>query len=71
MMDKEEEIPLHSAKGLVRRLKNANNRLSRNTDVFSLHFESTKDLQTANNHGDPDYFQLDEFDDMTMQDQDE
>ncbi|CAF3091699.1 unnamed protein product [Rotaria socialis] len=71
MMDKEEEIPLHSAKGLVRRLKNANNRLSRNTDVFSLHFESTKDLQTANNHGDPDYFQLDEFDEMTMQDQDE
>ncbi|CAF4644078.1 unnamed protein product [Rotaria socialis] len=71
MMDDDNEIPLHSVKSLVRRLKNANGRLSRNTDVFSMDHSSTKDVEVMNNRYHNDYLQVDEIDDVTIHEQNE
>ncbi|CAF1108531.1 unnamed protein product [Rotaria magnacalcarata] len=71
MTDDDNEIPLHSVKSLVRRLKNSNDRVSRNADVFSMDHSSTKDAEVMNNGYHNDYLQVDEIDDVTMQEQNE
>ena len=35
-MNDDTEVPLHSSKSFARRIKNANNRLSRNNMLFSM-----------------------------------
>ncbi|CAF4203837.1 unnamed protein product, partial [Rotaria magnacalcarata] len=71
MTDDDNEIPLHSVKSLVRRLKNSHDRVSRNADVFSMDHSSTKDVEVMNNRYRNDYLQVDEIGDVTMQEQNE
>ena len=44
-MDLDDEIPIHSDKNIVRRLRSANDRLSRNTFLSSMYLGDSKDIE--------------------------
>ncbi|CAF4054963.1 unnamed protein product [Rotaria sordida] len=70
-MSDDDEISLHSAKSLIRRLKTATDRLSRNNLLSSICSDELKDVEMKSNHSEENYFQDDEMNDIIMQDSDE